>query len=40
MAKKTNFKVNGIEYYRLTKTIGHKADGTPIKKPFQKAIWL
>lgn len=34
MAKKTNFKVNGYEYYKVTKTIGHKADGTPIKKPF------
>ena len=34
MAKKTNFEVNGKEYYRLTKTIGHKADGTPIRKPF------
>lgn len=34
MAKKTNFKVNGYDYYKLTKTIGHKADGTPIKKPF------
>lgn len=34
MAKKTNFTVNGYEYYKVTKTIGHKADGTPIKKPF------
>ena len=34
MAKKTNFKVNGYDYYKLTKTIGHKADGTPIKRPF------
>ena len=34
MAKKTNCKVNGYEYYKVTKTIGHKADGTPIKKPF------
>lgn len=34
MAKKTNFKVNGYDYYKLTKTIGHKANGTPIKKPF------
>lgn len=34
MAKKTNFNVNGYNYYKLTKTIGHRADGTPIKKPF------
>lgn len=34
MAKKTNIKINGYEYYKLTKTVGHKADGTPIKKPF------
>jgi len=34
VAKKTNFEVNGKEYYRLTKTIGHKADGSPIRKPF------
>lgn len=34
MAKKTNFEVNGKEYYRLTKTIGKKSDGTPVKKQF------
>lgn len=34
MAKKTNFEVNGKEYYRLTKTIGKKSDGSPIKKQF------
>jgi len=34
MAKKTNYTKNGFEYYRLTKTIAHKADGTPIKKEF------
>ena len=34
MAKKTNFEVNGNEYYRVTRTIGHKADGTPIRKTF------
>lgn len=34
MAKKTNYVKNGIEYYRLTKTIGKKANGTPIKKEF------
>lgn len=34
MAKKTNYSKNGKEYYRLTKTIGKKADGTPIKKEF------
>lgn len=34
MAKKTNFNVNGKEYYRVTRTVGKKADGTPIKKAF------
>lgn len=34
MAKKTNFESNGKEYFRITKTIGHKADGTPIRKQF------
>lgn len=34
MAKKTNFKVNNYTYFKVTKTIGHRADGTPIKKPF------
>lgn len=37
MARKTNFNVNGIEYFRLTKTIGHKTDGTPIRKTFYGA---
>ena len=34
MAKKTNVVINGKEYYRITKTVGHKVDGTPIRKPF------
>lgn len=34
MAKKTNVTINGKEYFRITKTVGHKADGTPIRKPF------
>lgn len=34
MAKKTNCVVNGKEYYRVKKTVGHKSDGTPIKKQF------
>lgn len=34
MAKKTNIEVNGNQYFRITKTIGHKADGSPIKKQF------
>ena len=34
MAKKTNFKVNGQQYYRVTRTIGKKPDGTPIRKQF------
>lgn len=34
MAKKTNFEVNGKQYFRITRTVGHKADGRPIKKQF------
>lgn len=34
MAKKTNFEVNGRQYFRVTRTIGKKADGTPIRKTF------
>ena len=34
MAKKTNFEVNGSKYFRVTRTVGHKADGTPIRKTF------
>ena len=34
MAKKTNYTKNGFEYYRITKTIAHKPDGTAIKKEF------
>ena len=37
MAKKTNFKSNGNEYFRVSKTIGHRADGTPIRKQFYGA---
>lgn len=34
MAKKTNVTINGKEYYRVTRTIGRKADGTAIRKTF------
>lgn len=34
MAKKTNFEVNGKEYYRVTRTIGKKSDGSPLRKTF------
>lgn len=34
MAKKTNVTINGKEYYRVTRTVGHKADGTAIRKTF------
>lgn len=34
MAKKYNCTKNGVQYFRKTKTIGHKADGTAIKKEF------
>lgn len=32
--KKTNLTVNGNEYYRIRKVVGHKADGSPIVKSF------
>lgn len=34
MAKKTNFEVNGKQYFRVTRTIGKNADGTSIRKTF------
>ena len=34
MARKTNIEVNGKNYYRVTRTIGHRADGTAIRKQF------
>lgn len=34
MSKKTNTQINGQKYFRVTRTVGHKADGTPIKKQF------
>lgn len=34
MAKKTNSKINGQNYYRIRRTIGHKANGKPIIKSF------
>lgn len=34
MAKKTNFEVNGSKYFRVTRTIGKKSDGTLIRKTF------
>ncbi|MCI8640318.1 MAG: site-specific integrase [Clostridia bacterium] len=34
MAKKTNSKINGKEYYRIRKVIGHKSDGKKILKNF------
>lgn len=34
MAIKSNFEVNGNKYYRVTRTIGKKLDGTPVKKQF------
>ena len=37
MARRTNFEVNGKEYYRVTRTVGKKADGTPIRKTFYGA---
>lgn len=34
MAKKTNVTINGVDYYRLRKTIGYDRKGKPIIKPF------
>ena len=34
MAKKTNTEINGNKYYRVTRTIGYKSDGSPIRKQF------
>lgn len=34
MAVKSNVNINGNKYYRVTKTVGRKSDGTPIKKQF------
>ena len=34
MAKKTNFEVNGRKYFRVTRTIGKKSNGKPIRKSF------
>ena len=34
MAVKTNVTINGVDYYRLRKTIGKDKDGNPIVKPF------
>ena len=34
MARKTNIEVNGKNYFRVTRTIGHRADGTAIRKQF------
>lgn len=34
MARKTNFEVNGKNYYKVSRTIGHTANGSPIRKVF------
>lgn len=34
MAKKTNSKINGKDYYRLRKVVGHKSNGEKILKNF------
>ena len=34
MARKTNIEINGKQYYRVTRTVGRKADGTAIRKSF------
>lgn len=34
MATKTNTEINGKQYFRITRTIGHKENGKPIKKQF------
>jgi integrase len=35
--KKTNYLKNGKEYYRIVRVVGHKEDGSPIKKEFYAA---
>ena len=40
MAKKTNYTKNGFEYYRLTKTIAHKADVRLRQRKKQKNILM
>lgn len=37
MAKKTNIEINGNKYFRVTRTVGKKSDGTPIRKTFYGA---
>ena len=34
MARKTNIEINGKNYFRVTRTIGHRIDGTAIRKQF------
>lgn len=34
MAVKTNVTINGVDYYRLRKTIGKDKKGNPVRKPF------
>lgn len=34
MARKTNYTKNGIDYYRVTVTVGRDASGKPIRKEF------
>lgn len=34
MAIKTNYEKNGSKYYRVTRTVGHRANGSAIKKEF------
>lgn len=34
MAVEYNCEINGIKYFRVTRTVGHKANGKPIKKQF------
>lgn len=34
MATKYNCEINGKKYFRVTRTIGHKSDGKPIRKMF------
>lgn len=38
MAIKTNVNKNGNKYFRITRTIGHKEDGTPVKKNFMAIV--
>lgn len=38
MAKKTNYSKNGIDYYRVTATVGFDPNGKRIRKEFWESL--